>query len=95
MVFYETVKVFDLSNAPRDLREADDFSDLRPNSANNDTAILSLQVGNFSNPECDPLVDSTTREVTLTEYRLHQWLAEQGAAQGENILLRWKNGRGW
>jgi hypothetical protein len=95
MVLYETVKVFDLSSAPIDLREADDFAGLRPNAANDDSAILSLQVGNFTSPQSGPVGDCTTREVTLTEYRLHRWLAEQGAAQGENILLRWKNDGNW
>jgi hypothetical protein len=95
MALYETVKVFDLSNAPPDLREADDFAGLRPNAANDDSAILSLQVGNFSNHQDGPLDDCRTREVTLTEYRLHRWLVEQGAEQGENILLRWKNGKDW
>jgi hypothetical protein len=95
MVLYETVKVFDLSSAPLDLREADEFAILRPSAANGDPAILSIQVGNFSHPRLDPCCESTTREVTLNEYRLHQWLAEQGAEQGENILLRWQNGSTW
>ena len=95
MIPYETVKVFDLSNAPVDLRDSDDLAPLRPGSAEEESAILTLKVGQYDSPKEGPVDDCTTREITLTEYKLHRWLTEQGAAEGEYILLRWKGGADW
>ena len=90
MSVYDLVKVYDLSNAPPDLREADELAVLRPGAAENDAAILALQVGQFESVQPGSINDCITREITFTEYKLHQWLTEHGAAQGENVLLRWK-----
>ena len=95
MRFYDTVKVFDLSNAPPDLRESDDLAVLRPGSAEEGPAILTLKVGDYATLKEGPVNDCITREVTLTEYRLHRWLTEQGAEQGESVLLRWKGLADW
>ena len=90
MSVYELVKVYDLSNAPPDLREADELAALRPGDSNSDAAILALQVGEFETIQPGSINDCITREITFTEYKLHQWLTEHGAAKGESILLRWK-----
>ena len=90
MSVYDLVKVYDLSNAPPDLREADELAALRPGDPNSDTAILVLQVGEFETIQPGPINDCITREITLTEYKLHQWLTEHGAVKGESVLLRWK-----
>ncbi len=90
MSVYELVKVYDLSNAPPDLREADELAALRPGDSDNDAAILALQVGEFETVQPGAINDCITREITFTEYKLHQWLTEHGAAKGESVLLRWK-----
>ena len=95
MILYETVKVFDLSSAPPDLREADDLALLRPSTAHTEPAILTLKVGQYEWPKQGSINDCITREITLTEYKLHRWLTEQGAEEGESILLRWKGGADW
>ena len=95
VTFYEMVKVFDLATAPPDLRESDDLAALRPGADEDQAAILTLKVGQYASPKLGPVNDCITREITLTEYRLHRWLTEQGAMQGENVLLRWKGGADW
>ncbi len=95
MLVYDMVKVFDLSNAPPDLREADDLAPLRPTTDEDEPAILTLKVGQYDSYQDGPINDRVTREITLTEYKLHRWLTEQGAAEGENVLLRWKGGADW
>ena len=90
MSVYDLVKVYDLSNAPLELREADELAALRPGEPNNDTAILVLQVGEFETVQPGSINDCITREITFTEYKLHQWLTEHGATKGESVLLRWK-----
>ena len=95
MTLYETVKVFDLAMAPPDLREADDLAVLRPGAEEDQAAILTLKVGHYTSHKTGPIYDCITREVTLTEYKLHRWLTEQGAEQGEFVLLRWKGGADW
>ena len=91
MGIYEVVKVFDLSAAPVDLRDAEDLAILRPRPEWGNSTILSLKVGCFD-PLCDDAIDHLlTREVTYAEYQLHQWLVEQGAQQGEDVFLRWGN----
>lgn len=94
-MLYVSVKVFDLSNAPPDLREADDLAPLRPTQDEDGPAILTLKVGKFDSHREGPINDCITREVTLTEYKLHRWLTEQGAEEGESVLLRWKGGADW
>ena len=91
MSYYETVKMFDLSSAPQDLRDAEDLAPLRPRTEEDPPTILSLQVGQFDSPKDGPVYDCITREITFLEYRLHQWLMEQGAKDGEIILLTWKH----
>ena len=95
MRLYDTVKVFDLSSAPPDLRESEDLAPLRPGSGGDETAILTLKVGKFDTKQEGPINDCITREITLTEYKLHRWLTEHGAQDGENVLLRWKGGADW
>ena len=95
MTRYEMVKVFDLSSAPFELRESDDLAPLRPGSAQDVPAILTLKVGQYDTVQDGPVNDRITREVTLTEFRLHRWLAEQGAEEGESVFLRWKGGADW
>jgi hypothetical protein len=87
---YDLVKVFDLSIAPPDLRESDDLAPLRPASDEDETAILTLTVGNYLDGGESRINACITREVTLTEFLLHRWLTEQGAREGEDVLLRWK-----
>ncbi len=90
---FTTVKLFDLSAAPSDLREAEELIDLRPASNLNDQTIMSLRVGEYD-ATCDGLEDDNlTREITLTEYRLHTWLLESGAQQGELVMVYWKSDR--
>ncbi|WP_158745483.1 hypothetical protein [Acidisphaera sp. L21] len=89
MSIYETVKVFDLSSAPPDLREADDLAILRPDAEADDSTILSLKVGCFATPRDRIVKKPLTREVTYTEFQLHRWLVEHGAQEGEDIFLRW------
>jgi hypothetical protein len=86
---YETVKVFDLSTAPPDLRESDDLAALKPGRKAHDSTILSLKVGSFVSPHDRAAKKSMSREVTYTEFRLHRWLVEQGAEEGEDVFLRW------
>ena len=95
MSLYETVKVFDLSKAPLDVRDSDELSALRPTADNVEPAILTLKVGDFDTPREGPAEDCITQEITLAEYRLHQWLRDQGAGSGEKILLLWKDGVKW
>ena len=95
VTLYEMIKVFDLSTAPPDLRESDDLAVLRPGTEEDQGAILTLKVGQYASPKQGPVNDCITREVTLTEYKLHLWLTEQGANQGESVLLRWKGGADW
>ena len=95
MPLYETVKVFDLSNAPPDLRESDDLAPLRPSTTHDEPAILTLRVGQYSVRKQGATDDCITAKVTLTEYKLHRWLTEQGAEEGENILLRWNGCADW
>ena len=90
MSYFETVKLFDLANAPSDIRDADDLAALRPNPVEHESAILTLQVGQFDSTKEGSIYDNITREITLTEYRLHRWLTEQGAEKGETVLVRWK-----
>ena len=90
MSYYEVIKVFDLSGAPPDLREAEDLALLRPIPGEDVSAILTLQVGKFDSQKEGPIYDCITREVTFLEYRLHQWLMDEGAEAGEIVLLRWK-----
>ena len=94
-MLYVSVKVFDLSSAPPDLREADDLAPLRPTQDEHAPAILTLKVGKFDSYQEGPINDCITREITLTEYKLHRWLTEQGAEEGESVLLRWKGGADW
>ena len=89
MTYYRVVKVFDLSRAPLELRDSDDLAPLRPSPAEDDAPILSLKVGQDHSLNDGPFNDSITREVTLAEYQLHRWLTEQGADEGESVLLRW------
>ncbi len=91
---YETIKVFDLSSAPPDLREAEDLAVLRPGPPEEQPAILTLKVGQYETPKEGSVNDCITREVTLTEYKLHRWLTEHGAQEGEDILLRWDGSAG-
>ncbi len=86
---YKVMKVFDLSSAPPDLRDADDLAVLRPSLDADAAAILHLTVGEFSSRREGPANDSLTREVTFTEFKLHRWLVDHGAEEGETILLRW------
>ena len=86
---FRTIKMFDLANAPLDLREADDLSELKPSDTSREPAVLELQVGRFESFIDGPPGDTTTREVTFAEYQLHRWLAEHGAEQGERVLLMW------
>lgn len=90
MEVFETVKVFDLSNAPAELRESEEMAILRPMPDDDEALILSLRVGEFETEQDGPINDRITRAVTFTEYQLHRWLTEQGAALGENVLLCWK-----
>ena len=90
MSYNEVVKVFDLSSAPTDLREAEDLALLHPIPGEDVSAILTLQVGQFDSQKEGPIYDCITREVTFLEYRLHQWLMDEGAEAGEIVLLRWK-----
>ena len=91
MSYYEVVKVFDLSGAPQDLREAEDLASLRPAADDDASTILTIQVGQFDSPKDGPIYDCITREVTFVEYRLHRWLMDEGAKDGETVLLRWKH----
>ncbi len=90
MRLYEVVKVFDLSGAPQDLRESYDLAVLRPQPDQDGTTILALKVGHYETACDDPLHGSSTREITYIEYRLHRWLLEEGALEGEDVFLRWK-----
>ena len=92
---YQMVKVFDLSEAPVEIRDSDDMAPLRLDASDDSVSILTLKVGQFVTPSVGKINESLTREITLTEYRLHQWLAEQGATKGESVLLRWKGGADW
>jgi hypothetical protein len=83
--------MFDLANAPIDLREADDLAPLKPREPNQEPAVLELQVGRFESQIDGPPGDCMTREVTFAEYKLHQWLAEHGAEEGERVLLMWSS----
>ena len=91
MASFRTVKMFDLANAPIDLREADDLAALKPSDLSREPAVLELRVGEYETPIDGPPGDTMTREVTFTEYKLHQWLAEHGAEQGERVLLMWSS----
>ena len=91
MANFRTIKMFDLANAPIDLREADDLAALKPSEAVRGPAVLELQVGRFESEIDGPPGDNITREITFTEYQLHQWLAEHGAEQGERVLLMWSS----
>ena len=88
---YVWVKLFDLAQAPPDLRDASALADLRPAPGRSDVAILELEVGSF---ESLGLHDGAPRRaITATEYRLHRWLETNGASQGEAVFLRWPAGR--
>ena len=95
MEVYATVKVFDLSSAPPELRESDDLAPLRPNKDADGPTILTLKVGQYGSFIEGPINDRITREITLTEYKLHRWLTEHGAIEGEDVFLRWKGGADW
>jgi hypothetical protein len=87
---FELVKIFDLSSAPNEIRETDDFAPLRPNDSDDETTILTLTVGRFETRADRAINDTITREITHAEYRLHRWLTEQGAAPGEDVFLCWR-----
>ena len=89
MASYRTIKVFDLANAPTDLRDLEDLAALRPRDAGQEPAVLELEVGRFDSPIDGPPGDCMTREVTYAEYQLHRWLSEHGAEDGERVLLMW------
>ncbi len=91
MTSFRTIKMFDLANAPMDLREADDLAALKPSDPGREPAVLELQVGRYESSIDGPPGDTMTREVTFTEYQLHQWLAQHGAEQGERVLLMWSS----
>ena len=91
MTSFRTIKMFDLANAPIDLQEADDLAALKPTAATREPAVLELQVGSFESSIDGPPGDTITREITFTEYQLHQWLAEHGAEPGERVLLMWSH----
>lgn len=95
MARFEMVKVFDLSQAPTELRDADDFALLRPGPTAEGTPILTLRVGQYTSPIDGPINDCITRAITLAEYQLHRWLTEWGAEEGEAVLLRWKGCSDW
>ena len=88
---FRTIKMFDLANAPIDLREADDLAALKPCDAGGEPAVLELRVGRYESFIDGPPGDTITREVTFTEYQLHRWLAEHGAEHGERVLLMWSS----
>ena len=91
MTNFRTIKMFDLANAPMDLREADDLAALKPTGAVREPAVLPSNAS-VRPSEVEPVSgDTMTREVTFTEYQLHQWLAEHGAEQGERVLLMWSS----
>ena len=90
MRLYEVVKVFDLSDAPQDLRESDDLAILRSWSTEDSATILSLKVGRYDAAPIGPVNGASSREITYTEFQLHRWLVEQGAQEGEDVFLRWK-----
>ena len=93
MRLYKVVKVFDLSDAPQDLRESYDLAILRPKSTQDGSLILTLRVGHYDAIVDGPVNDASTREITYTEFQLHRWLVEQGAQEGEDVFLRWKQAR--
>jgi predicted nucleic acid-binding protein len=87
------VKVFDLSAAPDDLRNLADLSQLRPGAYDSEATLMKLRVGDYARRTEGPANDCMTREVTWAEYRLHRWLVELGAKEGENVLLTWSFSR--
>ena len=60
MSYNEVLKVFDLSSAPTDLREAEDLALLRPIPGEDVSAILTLQVGKFDSQKEGPIYDCIT-----------------------------------
>ena len=95
MEHYKVVKVFDLSRAPSDLLDSEDLAPLRSTSPEDGSLILTLKVGRYESLTEGPIDDRIMREITLTEFRLHQWLAQEGAAEGESVLLHWNGVSDW
>jgi hypothetical protein len=93
MQLYDVIKVFNISDAPEDLRESDDLATLRHRSSDDRSTILSLKVGYYDTAPVGPVNGPSTREITYAEFRLHRWLVEQGAEEGEHVFLRWKQSR--
>jgi hypothetical protein len=91
MLTKETVTLFNLAAAPLNLSQLDDLSILRQSLQDAGSPILRWQVGNYDK-QCDgPPDDCVTREVTFAEFLLHKWLMEQGAQEGEIVLLTWED----
>ncbi len=86
-----SVKIFDLAQAPLEIREGDEFAALRPADGDPDAVLMVVVVGQYE-PRTDGAGDEIdSSEVTYSEYCLHLWLLESGAKRGEPVLLRWSD----
>ena len=85
MSVYETLKLFDLAQAPANLREATELEPLRPSGPNREAGIVPLHVSRHGLFEDA----NDSQAVSLTEHLLYRWLLESGCDEGEKILLTW------
>lgn len=76
MVAYKSVKLFDLGDAPNFVREAIRPIALAHVSTVDASAIWEVTVGTYDWQDA------------AEEWALHRWLRENGAGEGETVLIK-------
>ncbi len=88
---FETIKIFNLAQAPADLRDCEEFMPLRPALNENEAGLVFIRVGRYETFQETDSNPDLTHTVTFLEYKLNRWLESSGATEGERVLLTWND----
>ena len=87
MSAFQTIKLFDLSQAPEDIIEAARSIGVAFASDVGEEALWEIRVGECEWTGTTPR-NGAEQRVAAQERRLHGWLAENGACRGETVLVK-------
>ena len=87
---YTLVKLFSLSMAPAELRDATEGQILRTADPETDAPLLMVWVGKRMSTFEPPKQAAEPSKVTAWEHLLHIWLIKSGAEPGDVVLLTWE-----